>query len=89
MSVLGLNINILSLMRVSQASTKTTSGIEPPNFLAESTSSTAIDLRESVYPLGENHPLAHLFGKYNDNPVWEEFEEVIRENPNILDYDIE
>jgi predicted RNase H-like HicB family nuclease len=29
--------------------------------------------------LGDNHPLAHLCGKFNDDPVWDDFERVVDE----------
>lgn len=54
------------------------------------TRSDAVSVGVSLYPLGANHPLAHLFGKYDDEPMWEEFEEAIRETPDVFaDYDIE
>ncbi|MCI0490084.1 MAG: hypothetical protein L0229_26115 [Blastocatellia bacterium] len=55
----------------------------------QDTTSIAVDARVSVYPLGENHPLAHMFGKYDDEPLWEGFEEAIRMNPDVIDYDSE
>ena len=45
----------------------------------ESTSVSS-DARISVYPLGDDHPLAHLFGKYADDPMWQELEAIIDRN---------
>jgi hypothetical protein len=42
--------------------------------------SVSIDARVSVYPMGEDHPLAHLFGKYADDPMWHELEEIMERN---------
>ena len=42
--------------------------------------SVSIDARVSVYPMGEEHPLAHLFGKYADNPMWRELDEIMDRN---------
>ncbi|MEK6408612.1 MAG: hypothetical protein AABN34_16920 [Acidobacteriota bacterium] len=42
--------------------------------------SVSIDARISVYPLGEDHPLAHMFGKYADDPMWRELEEIMERN---------
>ena len=42
--------------------------------------SVSIDARVSVYPMGEDHPLAHLFGKYADDPMWRELQEIMERN---------
>lgn len=41
--------------------------------------STAIDVRISVYPLGENHPLASVFGAFDDEPLWDDWMRAINE----------
>jgi hypothetical protein len=42
--------------------------------------SVCSDARISVYPMGDDHPLAHLFGKYADDPMWQELEAIIDRN---------
>lgn len=41
--------------------------------------STAIDARVSVYPLGENHPLAVVFGAFDNEPLWDDWMAAINE----------
>ena len=43
---------------------------------ATSASSTTI----CEYPLGEDHPLAHLFGKYANDPAWGDLDDIIKRN---------
>lgn len=43
----------------------------PKSTLADS----AVNVSHSA--IYENHPLASLFGKYNDEPLWDGFEEAI------------
>lgn len=35
--------------------------------------------------LGENHPLAHLFGKFDNDPMWPDFQAAIDAEPNVID----
>jgi hypothetical protein len=41
--------------------------------------STAIDARVSVYPLGENHPLATVFGSFDDESFFDDWMNAIHE----------
>lgn len=41
-----------------------------------STASNTVNVNQ--YTLHENHPLASLFGKYDDEPLWDGFEEAIK-----------
>ncbi len=43
---------------------------------AGSTASNTVNVNR--YTLHENHPLASLFGKYEDEPLWDGFEEAIK-----------
>ncbi|HEV2880578.1 MAG TPA: hypothetical protein VGX24_04665 [Pyrinomonadaceae bacterium] len=44
----------------------------------EGSSSASNTVNVNHYKLYENHPLASLFGKYEDEPLWDGFEEAIR-----------
>ena len=44
------------------------------------TESTAIDVRISVYPLGENHPLVSTFGIFEHEPLWDDLIRAMTEN---------
>jgi predicted nucleic acid-binding protein len=41
----------------------------------------------SNYELYENHPLASLFGKYNNDPIWKEIDRAIEKNRTNPDAD--
>ncbi len=49
---------------------------QKPEEEGGSTASNTINVNQ--YTLHENHPLASLFGKYEDEPLWDGFEEAIR-----------
>jgi hypothetical protein len=51
--------------------------VEPSAY--EDTESIAIDARVSVYPLGENHPLAVVFGAFDNEPLWDDWMAAINE----------
>lgn len=34
---------------------------------------TSVDARMSVYPLGDNHPLASVLGAFDDEPLWDDW----------------
>jgi hypothetical protein len=46
----------------------------------EPSESTAIDVRVSVYPLGDNHPLISTFGAFEDEPLWDDLIRAMEEN---------
>ena len=53
---------------------------EPQEPLRPESKAVSTDARMSAYPLGDDHPLAHLFGKYADDPMWQELEAIIDQN---------
>ncbi|MBI3653198.1 MAG: hypothetical protein HY231_19395 [Acidobacteria bacterium] len=51
---------------------------EPSQNHVES-ESTAIEVRISVYPLGEDHPLARVFGAFDTDPYFDDWMKAIAE----------
>jgi hypothetical protein len=44
----------------------------------EEGSTTSNTVNANRYTLYEHHPLAALFGKYDDEPLWDSFEEAVK-----------
>lgn len=53
---------------------------EYPEAAVSRGTSVSTDARISVFPMGDDHPIAHLFGKYADDPLWQELEEIMERN---------
>jgi len=50
-----------------------------PEDTSENTSSTALDAKVTLYTINPNHPLAHLAGVFENEPLWDELMQAIEE----------
>ena len=63
------------------ANSKKTMSVQQRKLKKKNTSSSTENKSNGAEPaLYANHPLAPLFGKYNNDPVWKDIEEAIRRN---------